>query len=210
MDPIKDAVELSEAQEKPVPAFRTVPNELVRHMPVQDLGRWEGHRREKQIPSHPSARFRRSLIMLATLVITAAASYEMYNVLSVSGITALQIALLVAFTLNFVWIALPFVSGVAGFAVLLGSRTASGLVIPPIQPTPMLSTRTALLMPIYNEEPYLVGEFGVIFMRAREGRIDFLVERLVPSGLSLENLVVLYLPFMQIMAEHLLKADRHP
>ena len=109
MDPIKDAAELPEAQEKPVRSFRTVPNELVRPMPVQDLGRWEGHRREKQSPSHPSMRFRRSLIVLATLVITAAASYEMYQVLSVRSLTALQIALLVAFPLNFVWIALPFV-----------------------------------------------------------------------------------------------------
>jgi len=156
MDPIENAAKLPEAQEKPSPTFRTVPNEMVRPMPVQDLGRWEGHRREKQSSSHPSVRYRRTLIMFATLVITAAASYEMYKVLSVSGLTALQIALLVAFTLNFVWIALPFVSGVAGFAVLLCGRAASGLVIPPMQPTPMLTTRTALLMPIYNEEPHRI------------------------------------------------------
>jgi membrane glycosyltransferase len=94
--------------------------------------------------------------VLATFVITAAASSEMYNVMNVRGLTVLQVALLVAFTLNFVWIALPFVSGVAGFAVLLRGRSASGLVIPPSQPTPMLTTRTALLMPIYNEEPHRI------------------------------------------------------
>src|SRR5687767_7596582 len=153
MDPIEAAAELPEAQEKPVPAFRTVPNELVRPMPVQDLERWESHGRERLNASSPSIQLRRSLIVLATLIITAAASHEMYQVLSVSSLTALQIALLVAFPLNFVWIALPFVSSVAGFAVLLWGRAASGLVIPPMQPTPMLTTRTALLMPIYNEEP---------------------------------------------------------
>lgn len=156
MDPIKDAAELSGAQEKPAGAFRTVPDEMANSMPIQDLRRWERHRRAKQSPSHPSTRFRRSLIVFATLVITAAASYEMYQVLSVRSLTALQIALLVVFPLNFVWIALPFVSGVAGFAILLRGHTAGDLVIPPLQPTPMLTTRTALLMPIYNEEPHRI------------------------------------------------------
>jgi membrane glycosyltransferase len=156
MDPIENAAEMPETQEKPVSAFRTVPDERAMPMPAQDLERWEGQSRERQSPPHPSTRFRRCLIVLATFVITAAASSEMYNVMNVRGLTTLQVALLVAFTLNFVWIALPFVSGVAGFAVLLRGRSANGLVIPPSQPTPMLTTRTALLMPIYNEEPHRI------------------------------------------------------
>jgi membrane glycosyltransferase len=94
---------------------------------------------------------RRLCVFIATLLLTAAASYEMYRVLSVVGVTDLQIALLIVFTLNFVWIALPCVSGLAGFFALWRGPAVSGLTIPLESPT--LRTRTALLMPIYNEAP---------------------------------------------------------
>ena len=99
------------------------------------------------------ANWRRLVIFSATLTLTALASYEMYRVLSVIAMTPLQLVLLVVFTLNFVWIALPFVSGLAGFIILWCGRSGSGLTMAPLAAVPPLTTRTALLMPIYNEAP---------------------------------------------------------
>ena len=122
-------------------------------MPVQDLARWDRSSRVWPDKAHTVARRRRTGVFTATLALTAAASHEMYQVLNVRGMTGLQIALLVAFTINFVWIALPFVHGLVGFLVLWGRRGVSGITMPALQQTPSLTTRTALLMPIYNEAP---------------------------------------------------------
>ena len=41
----------------------------------------------------------------------------------------------------------------SGFACLWRGRSVSGLSLPPLHPLPALTTRTALVMPIYNEDP---------------------------------------------------------
>ena len=152
MDPLAH-LELSAAPDMTTSVFRSVPDEVHTPMPVQDLKHWEPSGRRGQIKPTKSVRLRRVAIFAASLAMTALASHEMYRVLSVSGMTALQIALLVVFTINFVWIAFPFVSGFVGFLVTCFGRTVSEVAIPPLQPTPMLQTRTALVMPIYNEDP---------------------------------------------------------
>jgi membrane glycosyltransferase len=76
----------------------------------------------------------------------------MYRVLSVVALTNLQLLLLVVFSITFLWIALSFVSGWAGFFALWRGRAVSGLTLPSLPP-PTPTTRTALLMPIYNEAP---------------------------------------------------------
>jgi membrane glycosyltransferase len=77
----------------------------------------------------------------------------MYQVLSVIGMTVLQVALLVVFAITFVWIALPFVNGLIGFVARWSGRGVGSITMPSLQKLPPLSTRTALLMPIYNEAP---------------------------------------------------------
>jgi membrane glycosyltransferase len=79
----------------------------------------------------------------------------MYQVLNASRMTVLQVALLVIFIVNFVWIALPFVNGLIGFLALWRGRGVRGSAEPSLQLSP-LTTRTALLMPIYNEAPQRV------------------------------------------------------
>ena len=98
-------------------------------------------------------RGRRFLVFAATFLLTAAASYEMYQVLSVGTMTTLQMLFLVVFTMSFIWIALPFVSGLLGFIMLLCGRVASGLTAEPLASSLTLKSRNALLMPIYNEAP---------------------------------------------------------
>src|SRR6266404_8896169 len=63
--------------------------------------------------------FRRALIFAGTAAMTAAGSYEMYEVVSVGGVTILEWMVLALFVLLFAWIAFSFMSTVAGFVVLL-------------------------------------------------------------------------------------------
>ena len=138
-------------QEMTGPTFRPVPDETATHMPAQDLAGWNTSSRARHDHDSAAARRRRTIVFAATLALTATASYEMYQVLNVGRMTMLQVALLVVFTVNFVWIALPFVNGLIGFLALWGGRRVSGITLPALQQGTPLTTRTALLMPIYNE-----------------------------------------------------------
>lgn len=138
-------------QETVGPAFRPVPDETATPMPAQDLACWDSHNRVWPDHDGALARRRRAIVFAATLALTAAASYEMYQVLNVSRMTVLQMALLVAFTVNFVWIALPCVNGLIGFVALWSGHGVRGITLPALPPASVLTTRTALLMPIYNE-----------------------------------------------------------
>jgi membrane glycosyltransferase len=135
--------------------FRPVPDEAATHMPVQDLERWDASSRVWHDNNRSQARFRRTMVFTAALALTTVASYEMYQVLSVRSMTVLQVALLVVFTVTFVWIALPFMNGLVGFVARWRGRGVSGITLPSPQGAP-LKTHTALLMPIYNEAPQRV------------------------------------------------------
>ena len=93
---------------------------------------------------------------------TIEGTYEMYRVLAVNGPTVLAIVMLALFVALFAWIALSFTSALAGFFSLLagGGRRllARDLAVP--------ATRTALLMPTYNESPQprdgrIAGHLGI-------------------------------------------------
>ncbi len=95
---------------------------------------------------------RRLLVIGAAIALTIEGGHEMYRVFAVNGVTPLAIVMLLLFAALFGWIALSFTSGFAGFCSLLaggGRRLGTG----PGGPLPNLSTRTALLMPTYNEQP---------------------------------------------------------
>src|SRR5262249_21351632 len=143
-------------QETTGPTFQPVPDETATPMPAQDLAGWQTSSQARYDQDRADARRRRTIVFAATLALTAAAGYEMYQVLNVGRMTVLQVALLIVFTVNFVWIALPFVNGLIGFLVLWGSRGISGITLPSLQQGAALTTRTALLMPIYNEAPQRV------------------------------------------------------
>jgi membrane glycosyltransferase len=143
----------SPRQEATVPIGLATPEEIPTPMPVQDLKRWQAADRVWQAMPSWAVRARRVMIFAATLALTATAGYEMYQVLNVGQMTTLQLVLLIFFTITFAWIALPFVSGLAGLIALWRGLSVSSLSIPPSHPLPTLTTRTALLMPIYNEAP---------------------------------------------------------
>jgi len=98
---------------------------------------------------------RRALIFLGTGVLTAGGALEMYNVVDVGGVTALEWALLALFVALFAWVAFSFMSALAGFVVTLSGARA-GIDIATDGPPPALVSRTAMLLPTYNEDPHAV------------------------------------------------------
>ena len=94
----------------------------------------------------------RAFILAGTAVLTAAGWHEMYNVLQVGGLTILELIILALYGLLFAWIAFSFMSAVAGFAVLL-FRRKDELGIDPAMPVAAIRSRTAMLLPTYNEDP---------------------------------------------------------
>jgi len=95
---------------------------------------------------------RRFYILGGTGAMTLAATVMMWKVLAMNGISVLEACLLVLFVALFAWIALSFSGAVAGFLTAVFDRGYK-LGIDPDQPLPVVHTRTALLMPTYNEDP---------------------------------------------------------
>ncbi len=95
---------------------------------------------------------RRGVVIGGTITLTAVAAYQMYMVLTVNGATLLQAVVLGLYIALFAWIALSFVTAIIGFfAYLFGG--ACTLKISSGEPLRQISTRCALLVPTYNEEP---------------------------------------------------------
>jgi membrane glycosyltransferase len=133
-----------------------MPPEAPLDMPVQSFSKW---RREERRPWIDAALtcppwFSRAIVFGGGLAVTAVGAWQMHEVVAVGGITLLEWALLVLFVLNFSWIALAFSSAVLGFGSLLLRRPQA---LPSAGP---LKTRTAVIMPIYNEAPSRV--FGAM------------------------------------------------
>jgi membrane glycosyltransferase len=132
-------------------AFRALPDEAPLAMPVQSLWVAPGHSgRPATEPRLIGTR--RTLVIGSAVAMTVVGTYEMYLVLAVNGPTVLAIVMLALFVALFAWIALSFTSALAGFFALLtgGGRR---LLLPDIG---VPATRTALLMPTYNESPQRV------------------------------------------------------
>jgi len=129
----------------------TLPAESPLAMPEQSLR--EG---QLQVPRQRTSPrmigLRRFYILGGTAAMTAAASRMMWKVLAVNGISVLEACLLVLFVGLFAWIALSFAGAVAGFLTAVFDRGYK-LGIDPDAPLPTVHTRTALLMPTYNEDP---------------------------------------------------------
>ncbi|MHC2257902.1 membrane glycosyltransferase [Bradyrhizobium embrapense] len=96
---------------------------------------------------------RRAFVLLLTVALTGAGAYEMYMVVQVGGVTIMEWMVLVLFVALLAWIAFSFASALAGFVVLL-RREGNSLPIRDDGPLPQLASRTAVLLPTYNENPH--------------------------------------------------------
>ncbi len=100
----------------------------------------------------------RRLIFFACVLLTIAWGIgTMFTILSANGTTVMEGLILVLFSLTFAWIAVSFWTGVAGFIVKLFRRDPTTLrpreEINAEELDTELVTRTAVVMPIYNEDP---------------------------------------------------------
>lgn len=130
--------------ETTIGGFRPLPPEAPLDMPLQDLGK---------APGRPGSRLDwvglaiRSAIILVTAVVAGGLTMEMYGILAVADLTAIEAVMLGLFAVNITWIAFSFAIASAGFLKLLagGKRRLEA----PGHP----HTRTAILLPTYNEDP---------------------------------------------------------
>ena len=152
MDTLRQQRDLELADGEPRGLF--LPAESPLPMSKQQLrGLAQGKGETKAAPARIA--FRRALILLGTAAMTAAGSYEMYEVLNVGGVTILEWMVLGLFVLLFAWIAFSFMSTIAGFFLLL-FRMKDPLGIDPETPLPSIGSRTAMLLPTYNEDPHRI------------------------------------------------------
>ncbi|MEQ1669752.1 MAG: glucans biosynthesis glucosyltransferase MdoH [Hyphomicrobium sp.] len=135
-------------------------------MPVQDFSA------KVEIAAEPRRRgywVPRAAIFAGAAVLTAAFGYELFSILAFAVMTPLQFTFLVLSTIAFGWIALGSLSGALGFLPLFAGERADSVALPAAA-TP-LTTRTALLFPVYHEDPTRVS-----------GAIEAMADELVQAG----------------------------
>jgi membrane glycosyltransferase len=153
-------------------SFRALPDEAPLAMPTQSL-RTMPPRVPRPASSPRAMWLRRFLVIGGAVVLTIAGAHEMYLVFAVNGVTTLAVFMMALFLALFAWIALSFTSGLAGFCSQLaggGCRLETGSNAP----VPHLASRTALLMPTYNEQPArIMAGLQAIWESLREtGAVD--------------------------------------
>ena len=159
-------------------------------MPTQSLGEWNGAVASKRRPSLAnSVNLARWFVFSVTVLLTGYASWEMYNVVGQHQATSLQIVLVVLFALTFFWIALAAATSMLGFVLVLQrvNKTQDALRYRP-------SARTALVMPIYNEDVTRVCDGASRMVRellhkGQENCFDFflLSDSTDPEAIRTEN-----------------------
>lgn len=132
------------------PVDPPLPPEAPLAMPVQDLGAVPAARGD--LPrDRGAAPIRVGAVLLAALL-AGGLTYEMHAVLSVARLTAIEMAMLALFATTIAWIAFAFALACLGTATLLwrrlGPRRRAAL-----SPRARPATRTAILLPTYNEDP---------------------------------------------------------
>ncbi|HXF55107.1 MAG TPA: glucans biosynthesis glucosyltransferase MdoH, partial [Hyphomicrobiaceae bacterium] len=97
----------------------------------------------------------RAAVLILTLAATAAFAWSFGQVVRVGSMNLATVLLWALCTVSFAWIALGSANVCVGFAGRLLSRRLDTLQIP-ASPLP-LTTRTALLFPVYREDPTAVA-----------------------------------------------------
>jgi membrane glycosyltransferase len=133
----------------PDPAPLAMPTQSLRIAPPVASRPFPG-----RLPSAPRGIFvRRCLVIGGAAALSLAGTYQMYLVLGINGLVPLTVFMLVLFLALFSWIALSFTSALAGFVSLVLGGGKRLIAREPSVPR----TRTALLMPTYNESPSRVA-----------------------------------------------------
>ncbi|MDR1080752.1 MAG: glucans biosynthesis glucosyltransferase MdoH [Deltaproteobacteria bacterium] len=119
-------------------------------MPVNKLDRWER-----------SGTLRRILLLALIAFPTLVAADVMYSILPHRGEPVLSVVMTALFAVLFAWISVGFWSSLTGFLLLAFGRDPRRLAGPlPDAPAGKIlpdSFRTAVLFPVYNEDPWAVA-----------------------------------------------------
>lgn len=126
-----------------------LPAEAPLAMPVQSLFGNAPARREVETRPHGMV-VKRWLLIALTAVLGLAASSEVRAAFTRDGIDLFDVALLVFFVPLFSWVAFGFVSSAIGFFQLISGAHPGFTPVP--SPAASLAHRTAVLMPVYNED----------------------------------------------------------
>lgn len=127
-----------------------IPTEAPLAMPVQPLGFWQGGPR-RAAALVASMSMRRWIIALSTIVMGCAGWKATFDTIALGGVTRLEAIVLTLLAPLFLALSLWFCTAVAGFVILLG-KPKDPLGIDSEKPMPKLHTRTAILMPVHNED----------------------------------------------------------
>lgn len=111
----------------------------------------------------------RAAVFAGTAILTVAFGYELYGVLSFVQLTPFQFLFWVLSTISFGWIALGSLSAAMGFLPLFAGDTADNIALSQALLVPQ--KKTALLVPVYNEDPARIA-----------GMIDCMSEELDQLG----------------------------
>ncbi len=98
------------------------------------------------------ARRRRAAFLVLIAATTLWGVWNLAEILAVNGLSALDLAHLVVFTLLMLWLAQSFWTLAAGFAVLAVRRLRGGPRPPGLPAPDDAAGRVAIVMPIYNED----------------------------------------------------------
>jgi membrane glycosyltransferase len=144
-----------------------LPAEAPLDMPVQRFGGPLSYEtrvaRLNQPPAPHDIVTRRVLLLLLTCLFAVAALSAIKTTLDENGISAWDALVMVEFFLLFGWVAFGFLNATVGFILLMAGRHP-GYVPAPRPTTPFIS-RTALLVPIHNED--IDAVFGRVARMAR-------------------------------------------
>lgn len=116
-------------------------------MPEQSLTEFVAPATRRRLDRMAKPILSRFVVFGGALALTVYGGMQMYDVVNIGGVTTLEWVLLALFVANFSWIALAFTNGLVGMFWLL-FRAPKRAALPE-----RLSTRTAVVMPIYNEAP---------------------------------------------------------
>lgn len=127
----------------------STPTESRLDMPEQSLRQWPGGARKLQRPGH---RLRARLFVFSlTILLVSVGTVMIYKVISPVNVTWLQLLFASLFALTFSWISFSCASACLGFLLILCRDEKK----PRLAPLDKMG-RTALVMPLYNEEPTAV------------------------------------------------------
>jgi len=124
-------------------------------------------------------RVRRTLFFGLTFLTSAGATALLIDVLEANGIKNIEIVGLVLFFGLFTWIAGALWTAIAGFAMRLAGRDPVGIDMESLAGR-TLTTRTAVVMPIYNEDPIRVGAgltatWSSLLRESEQGAFDLFI-----------------------------------